>query len=51
MSFSRGPVAINYGGDSGHENVFLNGIDNNLYVDHYDPSSGWGWVNLGNPGA
>jgi hypothetical protein len=33
------------------ENVFHVGTDGNLYVDHYDPSSGWVWVNEGNPGT
>jgi hypothetical protein len=33
------------------ENVFLVGSDNNLYVDHYDPQSGWTWHCQGNPGT
>jgi hypothetical protein len=51
VTFTGGPVAINYGGDSAAENVFLTGTDGNLYAAHFDPSGGWGWAALGSPGA
>jgi hypothetical protein len=45
------PAVINYGsGSSEVENVFAVGSDGNLYVDHYEPGSGWSWVNQGSPG-
>jgi hypothetical protein len=29
--------------------LFIAGADGNLYANHYDPSGGWVWANLGNP--
>jgi hypothetical protein len=44
-------AAINYGSaPSVVENVFMVETDDNLHADHYDPSSGWSWANLGRPG-
>jgi hypothetical protein len=40
-----------YGSNSQYENVYLAGADGNLWVDHYDPNTGWSWANLGNPGT
>jgi hypothetical protein len=52
VRFANLPSAINYGsGNSLSENVFLTGDDGNLYVEHYDMSSGWVLVGMGNPGT
>jgi hypothetical protein len=45
------PVVINYGSNSEYENTFLTRSDGNLWVQHFDPNSGWAWVNLGSPGT
>jgi hypothetical protein len=45
------PAVINYGSSSQYENVFRVGMDDNLYVDHWDPNTGWKWINQGNPGV
>jgi hypothetical protein len=52
VHFASNPVAIEYGsGSTEVENVFVTGTNGNLYADHYSPTSGWSWVNQGNPGV
>jgi hypothetical protein len=50
QQFIKGPAAINYSnGGPTVEDVYVSGSDGNLYVDYYDPSHGWQWVNQGRP--